>query len=101
METSPSTKTSKYLLVMPLLVFEATWVRISQHTPAHASLGIDDREKAALVSVAFAMISGWWPQGLYNPGCHGGFYSSHLLALVEFVIVGSTQYFAMGHEITV
>lgn len=25
----------------------------------------------------------------------------HLLALVESVIVGSTQYFAMGHEITV
>lgn len=51
--------------------------------------------------VAFAMISGWWPQGLYNPGCRGGFYSGHLLALVEFFIVGSTQYFAMGHEITV
>lgn len=53
------------------------------------------------MSVAFAMTSGWWPQGLYNSGRHDGFYSGHLLALVEFVIVGSTQYFAMGHEITV
>lgn len=51
--------------------------------------------------MAFAMISRWWPQGLYNPGRHGGFYSGHLLALVEFVIVGSTQYFPTGHEITV
>lgn len=51
--------------------------------------------------VAFAMISGWWSRGIYHPGRHGGSYPSHLLALVEFVIVGSTQYFAMGHEFTV
>lgn len=51
--------------------------------------------------VAFAMISSWWPQGLYNRGRRSGFFFGHLLALVESVIVGSTQYFAMGHEITV
>jgi hypothetical protein len=47
------------------------------------------------------MISDWRPQGIYSPACQGGFDSGHLRALVEFVMIGSTQYFAMGHEFTV